>query len=310
MTQFTTRSGVPISRFAFGCMQWGGRADPDQSRATYEAAIAAGINHFDTAYVYTDGMSETLLGQFVTDPDSHFIATKAAYTGGSGRQNILEKFDISRQRLGMDRVDMLYLHRFDDDTPLEQTFETLALLQSNGTIRHIGVSNFAAWQVMKAQNVAAQFGTKIDAIQPMYNLVKRQVESEILPVCADQDIQVFSYSPLGGGLLTGKYVAPDCGGRLENDARYATRYGQDWMHDAATGLAKIADEMNVPTATLAVAWLAHHAPQVSPILSARNADQLKPSLDGMTYALAPEIVDRITALSRTPAPATDRIEEA
>lgn len=295
---------------AFGCMQWGGRADETASRAMFDACLAAGVTHFDTANGYTDGASETLLGRFAGPlRERLFIATKAGYEGGAGRANLLAQFDGSRKRLGMDAVDLLYLHRFDLATPLEETLETFARLQSDGLIRQIGLSNFAAWQVMKAQAVAARLGTRIDAIQPMHNLVKRQVEVELLPMAADQGIAVFSYSPLGGGLLSGKYAAGEVG-RLSEDDRYATRYGQPAMHAAATGLAALAAEVGIPAATLAVAWVRAHPLRPNPILSARSAEQLAPSLAALDLALDPALYARLSALYPAPPPATDRLEEA
>ena len=307
----TTITGLPAFRFVFGCMQWGDGAGPEDARATWTAARAAGITHFDTAFGYTGGRSEELLGAFVseTDREGLYIATKAGYVGGAGRSNIHTSVDTSRKRLGLDMIDLLYLHRWDPETPLDETLEAFSELQNRGVIRHIGVSNFAAWQVMKAQAVAQSIGTRIDAIQPMLNLVKRQAEVELLPMASDQGIAVCSYSPLGGGLLTGKYAVGGTG-RLRTDDRYAARYGLPWMTGAATSLAAIASREGVAAATLAVAWLARHAPEVCPILSARDAGQLAPSLAGMNYVLNDDLYDEITALSPAPPPATDRIEEA
>lgn len=309
MTKLTTQSGAPLSPAAYGTMQWGGTADAAASRVMFEACLGAGIAHFDTALVYTDGRSETILGDIAGNRPDIFVATKAAYNTTATADNIRTSFDASRTRLKRDVIDLFYMHRFDDTTPLEHTFQALASLQSEGAIRYIGVSNYAAWQVMKAQGVAATFGTKIDVIQPMMNLVKRQVETEILPMTRDQDIQVCAYSPLGGGLLTGKYAAGG-DGRLATDTRYAARYGPDWMHTTAAGLAQIADDLGVDAATLAVAWLRRHATDVHPILSARSLAQLEPSLAGLTYDMDDETYNAVTALSPTPPPATDRIEEA
>ncbi|MEO0371705.1 MAG: aldo/keto reductase, partial [Pseudomonadota bacterium] len=264
----------------------------------------------DTAYLYTDGASERLLGEFVpADRDQLIIATKAAYTGGSGRDNILTQFDVSRGRLGLDMVDILYLHQWDDETLLEESFETLNELQQAGKIRYIGVSNFAAWQVMKAQSVAERLGTRIDILQPMYSLVKRQAEVEILPMALSEGIAVASYSPLGGGLLTGKYHAGEAG-RLSHDTRYAARYGPDWMHEAAAALSGVAADMHTHPATLAVAWAARHPGVTAPIISARGAAQLQPSLAALSMDLSQDDYARIEALSPRPAPATDRLEEA
>ncbi len=305
----TTQTGA-AARGAFGTMQFGGRADPDDSRAMFDSCRAAGITHFDTAHVYTDGNAETLLGQMIRDQrDNLLIATKAGYSGGAGAANIEAQFDISRSRLGLDMVDLLYLHRFDPNTELAQTLDCFARLKQAGKIRYVGLSNFAAWQVMKAVRVAAQFDLTIDALQPMYNLVKRQAEVEILPMCADQGIAVFAYSPLGGGLLTGKY-AHGGAGRLAEDARYASRYGADWMADTATRFADLATGIGADPATLAVAWVAASPYAPTPIISARNRQQLTPSLAAQDFVMPPDLYARITALSVTPPPATDRLEEA
>lgn len=306
----TSPNGTPASRFAFGTMQFGGRADEAQSREMFDACLAAGITHFDTAHVYTGGASETLLGRFVQDRrEDLIIATKAAYDGGAGRDNLLASAETSRQRMGLDTLDVLYLHRFDPDTDMHESFETLAGLKERGHVRHIGLSNFAAWQVVKAANIAAKFDLEIAVLQPMYNLVKRQAEVEILPMADDLGILVAPYSPLGGGLLTGKYAAGDDEGRLAQDSRYAARYGQQQMHDAARGLTQIAAEVGVHPATLAVAWVARHPTAPSPIISARSGAQLQPSLAALSYVMSDALYDQITALSVTPPPATDRLEE-
>ncbi len=276
----------------------------------FEACRDAGLNFFDTAHAYTDGLSERLLGSYIKqDREKLIIATKVGYTGGSGAPTILRQFDESRTRLDLDIVDLLYLHRWDPETPLRETFETLSQLQSAGRIRYIGVSNFAAWQVMKAQAVAEQLGTRIDALQPMYSLVKRQAEVELFPMALSEGLVVVPYSPLGGGMLTGKYLSGGTG-RLTTDARYATRYGQAWMTQTTEGLAKLACEMDIDAATLAVAWAAHHGAVTAPIISARDAQQLQPSLDALTLSLSDEDYASIEALSPRPAPATDRLDEA
>ena len=275
--------------------------------AMFHACFDAGVRHFDTAWVYTDGRSETLVGQFAQGRDVQ-VATKIGYEGGAGRANLAAQFDTSRQRLDCP-VDLLYLHRFDPATPLQDSLETLARWQSDGLIARIGVSNFAAWQVMKAQAVAHRLGTKIDAIQPMYSLVKRQAEVEILPMAADQGITAYTYSPLGGGLLSGKYAAGGAG-RLTEDSRYAARYAPDYMAKAAAGLAALAAEWGTHPATLAVAWAKCHPTRPIPLISARTALQLAPSLAAAEYPMTAETYARIAALVPAPPPATDRLEEA
>ncbi len=306
----TTLDGHDIGRFAFGTMQFGGRADEAASAAMYEASRAQGLRHFDTGYVYTEGASEEILGRLIAEErGSLFIATKVGMAGGGSEENMRAQFDTCRARLKLDSVDLLYLHRFDPDTPLEETLTCFAELKQAGLIRHVGLSNFAAWQVMKAVAIAERMGLTIDVLQPMYSLVKRQAEVEILPMCADQAILPVPYSPLGGGLLTGKY-AHGGSGRLKEDARYAARYGQEWMYRCATDLLALAKEIGTDPATLAVAWAAAHPIHPVPILSARSAEQLAPSLAAITFEMTPDLYARIAALSPRPAPATDRLEEA
>ncbi|MCX7300329.1 MAG: aldo/keto reductase [Rhodobacterales bacterium] len=306
--QITLTSGEPVWPLTFGAMQFGGRADAAASAAMYAAARAAGITHFDTAWIYTDGAADRLLGEMVRG-DAVFVATKVGYSGGAARANITAQFEETRARLGMQAVDLLYLHRFDPATPLEETFETFAGWQAQGLIRYIGVSNFAAWQVMKAQGVCAALGTRIDAVQPMYNLVKRQAEVEILPMAVDQGMAVFPYSPLGGGLLTGKYANGGTG-RLTENEHYAARYRLPEMHAAAAGLAALAAEAGVNPATLAVAWVMRHAVRPRPIVSARSVEQLAPSLAAIWVVVDEELMARVGALFPSPPPATDRLEEA
>ena len=291
-------------------MQWGQRADQAEAARMFDACLAAGITHFDTAWGYANGASETILGQAAAPVRERLtIATKVCWDGGAGRDNILRQFDDCRRRLAMDRVELLYIHRWSPDSPLEATIATLADLQEKGQIGAIGLSNHPAWVVMKAQAFAARHGTAIAAIQPMLNLVKRQAEVELLPMAADQGIAAFCYSPLGGGLLTGKYVT-GAAGRLDWDANYKVRYGTDAMRQAAVGLVALADQVGAYPATLALAWVMSHASGAKPILSAASLEQLGPSLAGLTHALAPDLRASLTALYPSPAPATDRTEES
>ncbi|WP_323780822.1 aldo/keto reductase [Leisingera sp.] len=305
----TAPDGTPASRFAFGCMQFGGRADEAQSARMYAACRAAGISHFDTAWIYTGGRSEQILGRLIrAERDQLLIATKAGYTGGAGAANIRAQFDESRRRLGLDMVDVLYLHRFDPETGLRETMDCFAALKDDGLIRYAALSNFAAWQVMKAQMAGLASGIRVDILQPMYSLVKRQAEVEILPMCADQGITAVPYSPLGGGLLTGKYAAGGSG-RLTEDKGYGIRYGQAFMHQTAGALAALAAERGTDPATLAVAWAAAHPAAPLPIISARTADQLRPSLAALDFDMDADLYQTLETLSPRPAPATDRLEE-
>ncbi len=309
MTRISSPDGTPPSALTFGCMQFGGHADPRESRNLYRACRERGITMFDTAHVYTEGRSEAILGTCLTgERDGVIVASKSNYQRGNAPEAIRQSCEESLSRLGVDVVDLYYLHRFDPDVPLEQSFEALKALQEAGKIRFVGVSNFAAWQVMKAQAVARSFDTRIDAIQPMLNLVKRQVEVEILPMAVDQDIDVYPYSPLGGGLLTGKYSS-GAEGRLTASDMYARRYGPEWMHRTAADLATLARQMEVEPATLAVAWAMRRPGVTAPIISARSVEQVLPSLAAMDLDWDADLDARVSALTRRPAPATDRLEE-
>ncbi|MCR8722892.1 aldo/keto reductase [Frigidibacter sp. ROC022] len=310
MNNLHTPGGAPISRFCFGAMQFGGKADEATSQALYDACRAAGLNFFDTAYVYAEGRSETYLGRAAKDErDDVFIASKANFAAGSGTAGIRASVEESRRRLGMDFIDLYYLHRFDDNVPLEETFTALAGEVEAGRIGAVGVSNFAAWQVMKAERAANAVGLHIAMIQPMYNLVKRQVEVEILPMALSEGFAVVPYSPLGGGLLSGKYAAGQSG-RLKEDKAYAGRYAPEWMHRAAADLSALAAELGTHPATLAVAWVARHPGVTAPIISARSVEQLAPSLAALDYPLDDALYARLSALTPAPPPATDRLEEA
>ena len=305
-----TISGKKVSSFSFGTMQFGAKASEQDSAEMYDACRAAGLNFFDTANAYTDGHSERILGELVAkERDNIFVATKCAGTVVAKPEKIKAEFDESRKRLGMDSVDLLYLHRWDPDTPLEDTYAVVAEWVESGSVRYVGVSNYAAWQVMKGRQLAQSMGFDITFIQPMYNIVKRQVEVEILPMAISEGFSVCPYSPLGGGLLTGKY-AGGTGGRLLDDPMYEQRYGPKWMHEAATALSQLAQEVGVSPATLAVSWVAQHKGVHGPIISARSAEQLAPSLDAINFEMSPDLYAKLCKLAPTPAPATDRLEES
>ena len=309
MPDLKTISGQALSRFSFGTMQFGGAADETASAEMYAACREAGINFFDTAFLYSEGRSEEISGRLVApERDDIFIATKCGYHGACGSR-IEEEFGASRRRLGLETVDLLYLHRWDGEAPLEETFETLAGYKEDGSVRAFGVSNYAAWQVMKARDVARGLGVEIQFLQPMYNLLKRQAEVEILPMAIAEGLSVCPYSPLGGGLLTGKYASGGTG-RLTTSDIYATRYGFEWMHEAVARLVKIAEEVGAAPATLAVAWVARHPGTWGPIVSAKSTEQLAPSLAAIDFRIDDALHAQLSALSPVPPPATDRLEEA
>lgn len=290
-------------------MQFGGNADDVESARMYEACREAGIDFFDNAWVYNGGKSEQVLGKLIAQERDKIVVTgKVAYAGGGSAANIRAQTEESLRWLSSDYIDIMFLHVFNEE-PLEESFGELAKLKDEGKIRAIGVSNFAAWQVMKAQDVAARLGLRIDILQPMYSLVKRTAEMEILPMALDQDIAVIPYSPLGGGVLTGKYVGGGQG-RLTEISYYERRYQDDWIHAAAATFAQKAADLDIHPATLAVAWAGAHKGVTAPIISARSAAQLAPSLAAHDFEMTPDLYTELSAITPAPPPPTDRTEGA
>ncbi len=314
------RTGVKVSPLCFGTMSFGDIADEAESARMFHRCRELGINFFDCANVYAGGRSEEILGGLIADcRDEIVLTTKAVSStgsdinaGGASRRHIQLAVEASLRRLKTDRIDVYFLHHYDSDTPIDEMLRALDDLVRQGKILYPAVSNWAAWQVMKAQGSAAQSGfARIECLQPMYNLVKRQAEVEILPMAAQEQIGVIPYSPLGGGLLTGKYAAnrnPQTGRLLEN-RMYIKRYGQADYHQTATDFAAHAADRGYAPATLAVAWVMAHPAVTAPIIGARNLQQLEDSLAALDVAMTAEWYAQITALSATPPPAHDRLEE-
>ncbi len=317
---FLGRTGVKVSRLALGCMAFGGDAGAETAGALYAAARDAGVNFFDTADVYNDGRSEELLGRLTAGhADEVVIATKAYFPTGPGanargasRYHLVRACEASLRRLGRDRVDLYYLHRFDDATDLTETLRAVEDLVRAGKILYPACSNFAAWQVARALGVAALEGfAPLCAVQPMYNLLKRQAEVELLPMAQALGVAVVPYSPTAGGLLTGKWGTakrPDSG-RMTSNKMYQTRYADPAHLVAADGLGALAGALGVHPAALAVAWVAAHPGVTSVLLGAREPGQLAELLGALAIAMTPELRARIAALTPTPPPATDRSEE-
>ncbi|HSS02429.1 MAG TPA: aldo/keto reductase [Kofleriaceae bacterium] len=313
-------TGVKVSRVALGVMSFGGDADEATAASIWRAARDAGINLIDTADVYNEGRSEQILGRLMKhERDQLVIASKAYFPMGPGpndrgasRYHLVRAVEASLRRLDTDRIDLYYVHRFDDVADLGETLRGLEDLVRSGKILYPACSNFAAWQVAHALGIQRLHGwAPLVAIQPMYNLVKRQVEVEILPMAQSLGLAVIPYSPTGGGLLTGKYGTdrrPDAG-RLLDTKMYTVRYADPRYMSIADKFNALAAELGHAPATLAVAWVASHPGVTSVLVGGRNVEQLKPTLAANQLILDDETRARITALSIDPPPATDRNEE-
>lgn len=314
------RTGVQVSELCFGTMSFGGDADEATSAELYRACRNAGINFFDCANVYSDGEAERILGKLTAHERDDLVLTSKVFgpmgadrnAQGTNRRHVARAVDDSLKRLGTDRLDVYFVHQFDHKTPLEETLRGLEDLVRSGKVLYIGASNYAAWQVAKALGISDRKGwTGFDILQPMYNLVKRQAETEILPMAQSEGLAVISYSPVGGGLLSGKFgknSRPE-GSRLAENKMYAARYGEPWVFDVAEKFTDFAEGLGVHPVSLAVAWVAGHPAITAPIIGARNTEQLAPALKSVEIDMTGELRAELSALSRTPPPANDRLEE-
>ena len=314
------QTGVKVSELCLGTMTFGDQSDEQVSAEVYQRCREAGINFFDCADVYAGGRSEEILGLLAREHRDEVILTSKAYfaTGkdvnasGSSRRHLMQSVETSLKRLGTDRIDLFYLHRFDETTPLEETLRALDDLVHQGKVLYLGASNFASWQVAKGLGISRTQGwARFDCIQPMYNLVKRQAEVELLPMAASEGLGVFPYSPMGGGLLSGKYGVDDKPetGRLVENKMYATRYGDPGVFQTAQDFTALAKKYGHHPAALAVAWVASHPAVTAPIIGARSLEQLETTLGALEIELSEELRSEISALSPEPPPATDRNEE-
>lgn len=315
---FISDTGVQVSSLALGTMTFGGAADAETSRSIFDRCRDIGINLFDCANVYENGRSEEILGDLVADCRDELLITSKAFfpTGedpnaqGASRRHLRQAVEGSLRRLHTDRIDLYFIHRFDGKTGLEETLRALDDLVTEGKILYTAASNFAAWQVEKALGISALRGfVRFKALQPMYNLVKRQAEVEILPMAEAENLAVFPYSPLGGGLLTGKYAGGDrtASGRLIESEMYQIRYRD--TYEIAERFAAFASEHGWEPAALAVAWVGSHPAVTAPLIGARNLAQLEGSLAALEIDMTPELRAEISALSPEPPPATDRVDE-
>jgi aryl-alcohol dehydrogenase-like predicted oxidoreductase len=219
--------------------------------------------------------------------------------------------EASLKRLGTDRVDVLFLHHYDALTPLEEHVRALEDVVRAGKVLYPAVSNYSAWQTQAALGCQERSGwARLQAIQPMYSLVKRQAEVELLPMAQANGVGVVAYSPSGGGLLSGRYAQPGAQGRHTTNKMYKLRYGDAWMHETAAKFVAFCKERGWHPISAAVAWVGAHPAVTAPIIGGRSLDQLRASLDSVKISLTPELRAEIGALSRTPPPATDRSDEA
>ncbi|WP_248925821.1 aldo/keto reductase [Paenibacillus hamazuiensis] len=298
------RTGLKVSEISLGCMAFGRWIDEKMSFQVLDTALDAGITLFDTADVYGRGMdigdpslsgeSETILGRWLKGKrDRIILATKVHGRVGSGpndagqsRYHIMRAVENSLKRLDTDYIDLYQVHRFDENTPLEETLRALDDLVRQGKVRYIGCSNFSAWQIAKAHGISALQGLeRFESVQPQYSLIARQIEQELLPFCRSEQVGVIVYSPLGRGMLTGKYrlgEAPPEGTRAAaGEKRLQSLMAQTDNFELVDKLKPFAERRDCTLAQFALAWVLN-----SPVISSAILGASKPQhiMDALPYA--------------------------
>jgi aryl-alcohol dehydrogenase-like predicted oxidoreductase len=303
------RTGLRVSRICLGMMSYGKHEsrpwtlDEAEAEPILRAAMEGGINFYDTADVYNGGESEVLTGRLLRKlfgtREEYVVATKVngrTMPGENGqglsRKHIMASIDASLQRLDMDYVDLYQIHRFDPNTPVEETMDTLHDIVRAGKARYLGASSMFAWQFAKAQSVA---GTRFVSMQDHYNLIYREEEREMIPQCIDQGVGVIPWSPLARGMLTGNRTR---GGekltkRAQTDGFGDNLYKPDVDFDVIERADEIATERGVPTAQVALAWLLHRPGVTAPIIGATKLEHLQDALAAEQLALSPQEIERL-----------------
>lgn len=307
-------SGLKVSPLCLGTMTYGSPEwrewvlDEQASRPFLKKALDAGINFFDTADMYSDGESERVVGRALMDyagREEFVLATKVfmpigkgANRGGLSRKHIMDAVDASLKRLGTDYIDLYQIHRWDYETPIEETMEALHDVVKAGKARYIGASSMFAWQFAKAQHVAERNGwTRFVSMQPMYNLIYREEEREMLPLCQDQGVGVIPWSPLARGVLAGKpqgQGAQTTRGRTDENTR-KWHLGSDIDQPVIEALQAVAEERSVPMARVALAWVAANPVITAPIVGVSKEQQLDDALASLDIELTAEEKERLEA---------------
>ncbi|GAB4239018.1 MAG: aldo/keto reductase [Elainellaceae cyanobacterium] len=287
---------------------WDWGANEATSRAIFDAFAEAGGNFIDTANIYTNGTSEKMLGNFIkSERDRFVIATK--YTAmmnsndpnssGNQRKNLMRSLEASLKRLNTDYIDLYWVHMWDTVTPVEEMMRALDDAVRSGKVMYVGISDAPAWVISRAQTLAELKNmTPFAAIQLEYNLVERTVERELLPMAEDLNLSILDWSPLGGGVLTGKYLNANSGqdNRL-NKAEYFQQYTVDRAMQIAQVVVEVAEESGCSAAQVALAWIRQQSPRHIPIIGARTLEHLKDNLGCLDIVLDNHQLDRLNAAS-------------
>lgn len=308
------RSGLAVSRLALGTMTWGRDTDPDDAAAQLKFYLEAGGILIDTADVYGDGDAESVIGSLLdhlVPRDEVLIATKAGLRPGTSRRrdgsrgHLLRTLDASLRRLGTDYVDLWQVHGYDPLTPLEETLAALDHAVTSGRVRYVGVSNFAGWQTARAAAWQAAYPGRapIVAAQVEYSLLERGIEREVLPACEALGLGVLPWSPLGRGVLTGKYRngrPADSRAASSHLAPFVQPYLEPRSSSIVESVATAAAGLGVSPLEVAIAWIRDRPGVAAPILGARTAGQLQGALQSEQLTLPAEITCALDDVSATP----------
>ncbi len=300
--------GLKVSRLCMGTMTFGDQADEAESIRMVERCLDAGVTFFDTADAYNKGVSEEILGKALRGRrDEVVVATKVFNPMGPGendrglsRRHILKAVDDSLRRLSMDYVDLYQLHQPDYTTPLEESLGALDELVRSGKVRYAGVSNYAAWQICRALWICDRRDWHpIVSVQPMYNLIARGIEQELLPMCREFGLGTLVYNPLAGGLLTGKHTKgtkPDEDTRFGRKEMYRGRYWHDRLFDAVSRLGEVADKAGISLVELSLRWLLSQPDVSCIILGASSPAQLDQNLAACSGPLPEDVLEGCDAV--------------
>ncbi|HYN93160.1 MAG TPA: aldo/keto reductase [Pilimelia sp.] len=308
------RSGLAVSRLALGTMTWGRDTDPDDAAAQLKGFLDAGGNLLDTADVYNDGDAEAVVGSLLGDlvpRDEVLIATKAGLRPGTDRRrdtsraHLLRTLDASLRRLGTDHVDLWQVHRYDERTPLEETLSALDAAVALGKARYVGVSNFSGWQTARAATWQAAWPGRapLVAAQVEYSLVERGIEREVVPACAALGLGVLPWSPLGRGVLTGKYRQgrpADSRAASPVYENFVAPYLEPRRSSIVEAVVTAAGGLGVAPLEVALAWVRDRPGVVAPILGARTVGQLLGALQVERITLPAEISRALDDVSAVP----------
>jgi aryl-alcohol dehydrogenase-like predicted oxidoreductase len=319
--RYMGRTGLKVSELCLGAMTFGREAGESDSRRMLDTFVDLGGNFIDTANVYGQGASEEIVGRWLSGRrrDDLVVATKVRFGMGPGpndvglsRKHILSSVEASLRRLGTDYIDLYQIHMWDSGTPLEETLATLHSLVQSGKVRYLGASNVAGWQLQKAADLCGQRGWEAFAcLQPLYNLLDRSIEYELLPVCLNEGIGVIPWSPLRGGWLSGKYrrgmAAPPPETRIQTaEAQgWSERWGlynTEHTWQVVDALLAVADSVQKSPAQVALNWLLRQPAVTAPIIGARTMSQLEDNLGATGWALSPDQLQVLEAASQTPLP--------